>query len=80
MRVPFTVIIVCAAVIVLGLLLESTAGGLGVGVTMLGIVSLSAFLIYANVRAWRSGQGDAWDPGRARREARAHDRRKRRGG
>ena len=70
MRIPLIVIGGFSALVIGGLALTSVSNALGIGVAMTGILGLGAFLIYADIRASRNGQGDYFTPGAARRAAR----------
>jgi hypothetical protein len=69
-RTPVLAVAGCAALIILGLVLATVGSPLGTVFTVVGIVMLGAFLIFAFRIAWGGDQKRAWNPGSLRREYR----------
>jgi hypothetical protein len=69
-RTPVLAVAGGAALIILGLVLATVSSPLGTVITVVGIVLLAAFLIFAFRTAWSGDQKRAWNPGSLRREYR----------
>jgi hypothetical protein len=74
MRMLLLVILACAAMLLGGLALAGlpgAMGGVGVGLTLVGVAGFGAFLVFAQIKAYRTDRGLYFTPGKAYREWKA---------
>jgi hypothetical protein len=74
MRMLVLAILACTAMLVGGLALSGlpgAGGGVGAGLAIVGVVGFGAFLVFAQIKAYRTDRGLYYTPGKAYKEWKA---------